>query len=265
MEATEQPKNEALLSLRDRGPDSLVERVDEFIVSMATVVKRTESLVPTAQEFTITNEAGLQFADEMRVELETEAKGLDNERLQLTRPLDDLKTLIMDQVKPAITNNKAAAQIYNLKALAFRAEQRRIADEARREAERIQRETQARLEAEARKKEEAASKLKTEKARQAKMEEADALRQAAIHTPVSMAVSGPAPVSTASNVVEKWDATITNPSEFLRWLADHPEWQSVVTFTASGMGRIARQYKDTLPVPGVSITSSEAFRKKATR
>jgi len=264
-EIHEQPKNETLLSLRDTGPNSLVERADHFIVSMESIVADSEALVPAANQFTVTNEAEFQFCDELRVELESQAKNLEKQRMEITRPIDDLKAFLMSQVKPAIDNNKAAAQIYNRKALEFRRQERAKAEKARLEAERIQRETRLRLEAEARKKEEAANKLKTDKARQAKLEEAEALRQAAIHTPVSMAASAPAPVATASNVVEKWDATITNQSEFLRWLADHPEWQSVVTFTASGMGKIARQYKDTLPVPGVSITSSEAFRKKASR
>lgn len=261
----DQPKNEALLSLRETGPNSLVERADNFIVSMAKIAAESESLVPAANEFVITSEAEFQFADEIAVELETSAKGDEALRMHVTRPIDDLKSYLMAAAKPSITNKRDAAAIYRRKALDFRRQEREKAEAARREAERIQRETQARLEAEAQKKEAAAAKLKTEAARHRAQEEADALRQAAIHTPVSMAVSAPAPQATASNIVEKWSATVTNKSEFLRWLADHPEWQNVVSFTVSGLSGVARQYKDTLPVPGVSITSSEAFRKKAIR
>lgn len=257
--------NEALLSLRDTGPTSLVERIDGFIGSMGEVVKQSESLVPAAEEMVVDSEASFQFCDEMRVELETAAKGLDAQRMNLTRPIDDLKSFVMAHVKPAIDNNKAAAMIYNRKALTYRAEQRAIAQAAQREAERIQRETQARLEAEARKREAAAAKLKSEAGRKKAMEEAEALRQAAVHTPVTMAVSAPAPQATASNVVEKWESEVTNVSAFLRWLSDHPEWQNVITFGKAGMNKIAGQYKDSLPIPGVRIWSEEGFRKKAQR
>lgn len=257
--------NQTLLSLRDTGPDSLVERADVFIANMADVVKRSESLVPTATDFMVTTEAEFQFADELRVELETQASSLDKQRMLITRPLDDLKSFIMDQVKPAIANNKAAALVYNRKALTYRAEQRAIAQAAQREAERIQRETQARLEEEARKREAAASKLKSEAGRKKAQEEAEALRQAAAMTPVVMAVSAPAPVTTASNVVEKWECEIQNPSEFLAWLAQHKEWQNIVTFGKGPLNRLASQYKDSLNIPGVRIYAEEGFRKKASR
>lgn len=255
----------ALLSLRETGPNSLVERADNFIVSMEKIVADSEALVPAANEFTVTNEAEFQFADEMRVELESQAKQLDSQRIGITRPIDDLKSYIMAQVKPAIDNNKSAAAIYNRKALDFRRAERQKAEEARREAEAEQRRKQEELRRAAEKREAEANKLKTEAARARAQAEADALKMAAEQTPIVMAVSAPVPVATASNVVEKWDAQVVNASDFLRWLADHPEWMNIVSFGKGPMNRLASQYKDTLPIPGVSITSSEAFRKKASR
>lgn len=268
----EQPKNEALLSLRDTGPGSLVERADNFIISMGSIVADSEVLIPAANDFTVTTEAEFAFADELRVELESQAKQLEAQRMVITRPIDDLKSFLMSAVKPAIDNNKRAAAIYNAKALAFRRQEKAKAEAARLEAERIQRETQARLEAEAKKKEEAASKLKTDKARQAKMEEADALRQAAIHTPVSMAVSAPAPQATASNVVDKWLWNIDDFPAFIKWLTEHPEWLNkkgsnncVIGEKVAAMNKIVNHYADTLEIPGVRVWSEEAFRKKASR
>lgn len=261
----EEPTNEALLSLRDTGPESLVERIDGFIHGMTDVVKASEALVPAAEQFTVTTEAEFQFADEMRVALEQEAKSLDAGRMPFTRVLDDLKAHLMGVVRPGIDNNKAAAAIYNRKALDYRRAEREKAEAARREAERIQRETQARLEAEARKREAAAAKLKSEEGRRKAQEEAEALRQAAAMTPVTMAVSAPVPQATASNVVEKWEAEVTDVSAFLKWLSLHPEWQNVVTFGKAPLNRMASQYRETLTIPGLTITSSEAFRKKASR
>jgi len=87
----------------------------------------------------------------------------------------------------------------------------------------------------------------------------------ALHTPITMAVSAPAPQATASNVVEKWICQVENPSLFLTWLAQHPEWQNVISFGTAPMNKLASQYKNTLPIPGVRIYSEEGFRKKAQR
>lgn len=270
-QTTMSEEQDKLMTLRE--PEvGLVHQIDEFVESSADIVAQAESLVPTANDFQVTTEAEMQFADDYRIELELTAKGLDERRLNLTRPLDDLKAYIMSLIRPAIDANKSAAEIYKRKVLAYRAEQRRIAEEARREAERIQRETQARLEAEARKKEEAAQKLKTEAARQRKLEEAESLRLAAQNTPVSLAVSAPAPSLSASNAVMKWYWKIENWPAFCKWLGDHPEWLNergtnaiVVGPKLAAMNRLASQIGDTMEIPGVMIWSEEDLRKRAAK
>ena len=114
--------------------------------------------------------------------------------------------------------------------------------------------------------------MKTEAARQRAQEEADALRQAAIQTPVNMAVSAPAPQSTSSNVVEKWLWEIYGWPAFCKWLGDHPEWLNekgnnniVVGPMKAAMNKFSNHYADSIEIPGVRIWSEEALRKKAQR
>lgn len=263
--------NDKLLCLREEGEQSLLVQMESFVARMADVVAKSEALIPAANEFTVETETDFSFADELRVSLEAEAKADDVSRMPLTRLCDDLKSWIMDQVKPAIANKRGAAAIYNRKALAFLAAKRAEEQARVREAERIQRETQARLEAEAQKREAAAAKLKTEAGRQKAQQEADALRLAAQTTPPAMAMAAP-PQSTASNVGEKWHWEQQDWAAFCGWLARHPEWLNergtnncVIGPRAAAMNKLANHYADTLVIPGLRIWSEDHLRKKPQR
>lgn len=240
-------------------------KIDAFMVEMDELAKKSEALVPAAEAFEITSEVDFQFADDMRVALQTEAKKVNDKRLVLTRPLEDFKNAVVGATKILIDNSSTAAAIWNRKALTYLREQQEIAREAQRQAEAEQRRKQEELNAAAARREAEAAKLKTKAAQQKKLDEADALRQAAVTTPVQMAVSAPAPVSTSSNVVEKWECEILDASAFLAWLSQHGEWQNIVSFGKGPMNRLAGQYKDSLEIPGVRIFAEESFRKKAQR
>lgn len=240
-------------------------KIDAFMVEMDEAAQRSESLIPAAEQFEVTNETEYDFADHMRVTLETEAKALNDRRLVLTRPLDDFKNAVTGATKILLDRSKAASAIWNRKALIYYQAQQEIAREAQRKAEAEQRRKQEELNAAAARREAEAAKLKTDAARARAQAEADALRQAAIHTPVQMAVSAPAPQSGSSDVRDRWKWEVESVAEFLPWIAQHPEWHDVVTFTKGQMNTLAGKYKDSLTIPGVRIWSEEQFHKKPVR
>src|SRR5438132_13973812 len=79
----------------------LLEQIETFVADMEELVIRSERLVPNAEEFEIVSEAEYQFADDLRVELLSEAKAIDERRLTMTRPLDTFKTYIKEQADAA--------------------------------------------------------------------------------------------------------------------------------------------------------------------
>lgn len=230
------------------------------------LVTQSDRLGAAVADMTIDSEASFQFADDFQFALRSEAQRIEEFRKRfITGPIDKLKAEQMAIWTPPVKARIEASDNVKRKMLDYRRAVQEEAQKQRLAAERIQRETQARLEEEARKRDAAAAKLKSEAGRRKAQEDADALRQAALLTPVNIAVSAPAPVSTASNVVEKWECEVQNPSEFLTWLALHPEWQNVVSFGKAAMNRLASQYKDSLAIPGVRIFAEESLRKKAAR
>lgn len=75
---------------------------------------------------------------------------LNEERLELTRPLDELKAKLMDKYRPALECCDQVITALEPKMLIYRNEQKRIADEERARAEAVAAEARKRLEEEAR-------------------------------------------------------------------------------------------------------------------
>ncbi len=226
----------------------------------------TDRFVVQASEFEVDSEAALQVVDEVQSRLKAEAKQINEKRLEFTRPIDAIKKQWMDFFSPAIDGRLKAVGIYQGKMSGYLRAKREEDEKRRREAEAVLARERERIEAEIRRKEEAAAKLKTEEARNRKLAEASALREVASITPVSVPVA-PRPETVASNVSEPWTVeNITDPSAFLRWLADHPEWHKVLgkaltELNTRAMSQFADQWH-TLGVPGVKFTQGYSFRTK---
>jgi hypothetical protein len=264
--------NDKLQPFRETGNQSLLWKIEDFEVAMRGQREQSELTLRAAQEFTISSEGEYQLAVELKIELEAAAKLFDDQRMPLTRPFDEAKAHLMDLVKPAIANNKAGASLYNQKALAYLREERTKAEAARRQAEAEQRRKQDELNAAAAKREAEANKLKTKAAQNRALAEADALRQAAITTPASMALSAPAPQSDAANVVEKWLWEIQNWQRFCKWLGEHPEWLNergsnniVIAPAKAAFNKFANHYGDSIEIPGVRIWPEERLHKNPVR
>ncbi len=230
---------------------------------MTSLVSDSSRFEIAANEFTVDSEATFQVADQIQASLKAEAKKINDQRMDLTRPIDAFKKRIVDFFSPAVDGRTKAASIYQKKMLTFQRQERENAEKAQREAERLLREDRENKELEARRLEEKAAKLKSPAAQQKALHEAEEIRQTAALMPETVALSAPAPQTVASNVAQTWKAEVTNPGQFLRWLILHPEWLSCVSFKDAEMNRLARQMQNAVPVQGVRIYPHESFRTKS--
>ena len=113
---------------------SLLEQIETFVTEMGELLAKSEQLIPQAEEFEVTDEVSFQFSDDMRVECQSEGELIDKRRLNLTRPIDDIKGFVVSQAKPVVSNYDRASKIYGDKAMAYRRAEREKAEAARREA-----------------------------------------------------------------------------------------------------------------------------------
>jgi hypothetical protein len=230
---------------------------------MTALVANASNYEIAASEFLVDSEASFQVADQIQASLKAEAKKINDQRMELTRPIDTFKKKIVEFFSPAVDGRTKAATIYQQKMLAFRRHEREKAEQAQREAERLLQIEREKKEAEARKLEAKAATLKTDSARQKALQDAEDLRQTAALMPETVALSAPEPQTVASNVAQTWKAEVKDTGQFLRWLILHPEWHTCVKFQEAEMNRLARQVRDAVPVQGVRIYPQETFRTKS--
>lgn len=250
----------SLQSVRDSAA-----RLDGFILDSLRFTEEAAAILKGAGEFVVDSEAAMQVADVAQAELKKDVTTWEAKRLSLTRPLDDLKSAVMDPSRDGVINRKAAIGVYQQKVSAFRAQERHKALLAQQEAERVLREQKERQEAEARRLEAHAATLKTPSRAEALMREADDLRAAAAMMPESVALAASAPATVASSVSEPWIVdSFTDVGKFLHWLADHPEWHSILKLEPNTrpMLRFADQCH-VLEIPGVKFKQKDVFRSKS--
>lgn len=258
-------EQQSLIEVKRALPAELMNRFDTFLVAVGDKVAESEQALQTAQGFVVDSEAAFIVADSALANLKQTNKALNDERLEITRPIDDFKNQFLNAVNPIHKNYESAQALYTAQMSAYRRKLKAEAEEAQRKAEALLREEREKKEAEARRLEEKANKLKTEKAREAARQEAAEIRQVAAMMPESVALSASAPASVSSNVAEIWDVEkIVNMSDYLRWLADHPEWHGVLKFADAEHKRLAKQFH-SIGVPGLKFCQRDSFRSKSGR
>lgn len=244
-------------------PAELLNRFDQFLIAAGDKIAESEQALASVKDLPVETEAGFIVVDSTLATLKKVNKALEDERLALTRPIDDFKAQFLNAVAPAHKNYAEAILVAGDKMSYYRMAQRQKALEAQRAAERMLREQREKQEAEARKLEERASRLKTPAAAEKLMNQADEIRQVAAMMPPSVALAASEPKTVASNVAEIWDVErIEDMAAYLHWLADHPEWFEVLDFKAAGHKRLAKQFH-AIGVPGLQFGKKDSFRSKS--
>lgn len=238
-------------------------RLDQFIIDALQFTEESARVLEMAGSFTVDSEAALQVADVAQTALKREVSGWEDRRLDITRPLDDLKAAVMNPLRDGVINRKAAIDLYQSKISAYRRELKLQAEADQRKAERILLDQREREEALAQKLEAKAAALKTPARQEALMREASEIRAAAAMMPPSVALAASEPKTVASNVAEIHEVKeITDTSAYLRWLADHPEWHCVLNFKVAEHNRLAKQFH-AIGVPGLRFGKRDSFRSKS--
>lgn len=247
-------------------------RFDEFITKAQGLAETAERECSDALTHEIDSEAAFQIVDTLMVGFKKKVKEIDAERLAHTRPIDDFRQVVHGAGKAPIDIYERGIKALEQRMSVYRLQKRLEAQQAQRAAEDELAAKRERLESDAGKLEQKANTLKTESARERTLSEAEALRQAAAMTPTTVALSVPEPQAVASDIGEKWEwESFPNLSDFLRWLADHPEWHSLVVnpktkkphFPVGEMNRMAKQFRDVVPVPGAKFRAIDSFRTKS--
>lgn len=256
------PPAEQALAVRPL-PAELLNRFDAFILGADAKVAESQKQLDDAKCLTVDSEAAFITMDVIMATAKRVDKANEEERLALTRPIDDFKAQFLAADRPAHGNYAELFRVCTDKMSAYRGAARRIAEIAQRNAEREQRERIAAEVDEARKLEERAAKLKTPAAAEKLMNQADEIRIVAALMPTSVALAASEPKTVASNVAEIHEVeTIVDLPAYLRWLADHPEWHCVLSFKAAEHNRLAKQFH-AIGVPGVRFGKRDSFRSKS--
>lgn len=243
-------------------PTSLALQVPQEISSVSS---GSDLILTSAQDCVVDSEPSFQLADSIQAQLKAESKAINDKRMAFTRPLDRLKEQWVDFFRPAINAREQAVRIYQQKMSLYRAELKRLDLERQAKAEAEIAAKKAAHEAEARRLEEKAASLKTPARAEALMQQADEIRTATAMMPDSVALAAAAPATVASSVSEPWIVdSFTDVGKFLHWLADHPEWHSILKLDTNTrpMQRFADQCH-VLEIPGVKFRQKDVFRSKS--
>ena len=188
-------------------------------------------ILDIAQKFIVKTPQQAQEAGDYRNKIKAGLKQLDEERKELTRPLDDVKAKIMDKYRPAVDTLNVAYKLFDKGLSDYLAIQ-----------ERIRQKQQRKLEAEAEKKrQEAEAKAKewVDKGNEKKVEEwlDKAENVIAPVVPETPKVEG---ITTRQD----WDFEIINPNEVPRDFCI-PDEKAIRAFIKATKG--------TKPIAGVKI------------
>lgn len=231
---------------------------------MKDVVANASQFEIAAQQYTVNSEPSFQVADQIQTSLKAEAKAINDKRLEFTRPIDAIKKKWMEFFALAVDGRIKAATIYQQKMSVYRQQQRTKAIAAQQAAEDLLRQQQQAELQQAQKLRDKAATLKTDAARDRALAEAEQIETAAQMMPTTVALSTPEPQTIASNVAQIWELeTVADMPRFLRWLSEHPEWHGVISFQKGEMNRMAKQFRDVVPVPGIKFHSKDSFRTKS--
>lgn len=247
-------------------------RFDEYIIKAHGLADTAKQECADALTHEIDSEGVYQLVDTLMASFKKRAKENDDERMGHVRPIDDFRQTVHGAGKESVDIYEQTAKALGEKMSAYRRLKKLQAEQAQRAAEAELAAQRARLETEAARLEQKAETLKTDAAKARVLGDAEALRQTAALTPATVALSAPAPQNVASDVGDKWEwESFPSVAAFLHWLADHPEWHTLVVnpktgkpnFPVSEMNRMAKQFRDVVPVPGIKFHSIDSFRTKS--
>jgi hypothetical protein len=117
--------------------------------SAAELAKRGNSALELVASFVVDSKETYELAAEELQAIQKREKTLNDQRMSITRPIDEAKTNVMSLFRPATDALAQAGAILKTKMLGYAQEQQRKAAAERAESERLAQEERSRLEAQA--------------------------------------------------------------------------------------------------------------------
>lgn len=245
----------------------------------ATLVAPARAMLDAARDFEIDSPALEAEAIAELSRIAATRNRLTEERLAITRPLDESKKLVMAKyaiplgaLEEADGYLRRSLLSYRKRLEAQRAEQQRIADEAaRKERERI--------EAEARKADEAAAALRAKAAAEeeagnakkaaklaeqaaAKEDTATTLASAAAFVP-TVVIAAPAPAAKGASTVKRRVTRCTDKLALLAFVVANPQYENLVDVNSKALGDLGKALGAAFNIPGCSVEEETGLAVRA--
>jgi len=218
---------------------------DQAVINASAEIKLKE-----AESYVISSPAMATAAGEDLKKIKALGKQLEEDRKQITKPLDDEKALVMDHYRPAQEFLVKAESVLKGKLNVY------LQDE-----ERKRREAQAKAEADARKERERLQREAEKAAAKGQTEKADALREnaAAVTTHV---VQEPTKIAGVA-VRQLWRARVTDKTALVKAALERPDVMALILVDESSLNKLATALKDNLNIPGVEAYSESSMSARA--
>lgn len=217
----------------------------------ALMVRQATAVLDDVKAIVIDSPEMLEYGTGELTAIVTRKKQLTEQRMSVTRPMDEAKARIMDIFRGPIDYLEQAER--TLKG-SIQAYQRRLEVEARKQredAERAARAERERLAAEARERaaaaETAAKEGREEEAAQMAAESQSLSMEAAVTVAPRVSVAAaPKGLSTRAN----WKAEVTSMAELVAYVAANPSFINLLTVDATALNALAKAQKEAFSIPG---------------
>jgi len=175
--------------------------------------------------------------------LKGRAKALEEQRVAITKPLDEAKKAVMNLFRPALDYLAQAEGVYKRAIVDYQA---RVEEERRRE--------QAAAEERARKERERLEALAAKQAAAGKEERAaETLARAEAASLAVAATSVEAPKAAGISARKKYGAEVVDKAELLRFVLATPMFMNLIVVDQSALNKIAAAQGEAFALPGCKL------------
>lgn len=213
----------------------------------AAMGKNANAMLNMAQIFEITNDETFGLAAEELRDIKAKKDALTEQRLTITRPMDDAKKAVMALFATPVDLLTTAEGIFKTKMLAYSQEQERKAAEARLKAEQEAEAARQKLA------EEAAELQAQGRAGEALVKETVA--QMVVAAPVAMA----APVAKGISTKSTTDFEVEDLLKLVKHIAEHPDLIGLVAVDSVKLRAYVRGLGSNCNLPGVRVFSKQTI------
>lgn len=227
--------------------DTQVIKVEAEAPTAASLGKNANAMLSMAQMFEITDDETFALAAEELRDIKAKKDSLTEQRLTITRPMDDAKKAVMALFAAPVDLLTTAESIFKTKMLAYSQEQERKAAEARLKAEQEAETARQKLA------EEAAELQAQGRAGEALVKETVA--QMVVAAPVVATVPVAKGISTKTTI----DFEVDDMVKLVKHIAEHPELIGLVAVDTVKLRAYVRGLGANCNLPGVRVFNKQTI------